>query len=366
MKNAFILILLIKSLVVAYSQNTHPLNRDTTTSMVGNISIGGYIDTYYSYYSRNPDDDYAPYLVNSSRKNSIAVNLAYIEVQYNSENVRVRLAPGFGTYMNLNYANEPGTLKNIVEGYVGVRLSEKRNVWLDAGIFGSPYTNESPVSKDHLMYTRSLAAEYSPYYLSGAKLSFPLADRWKASFFLLNGWQVIDDTNSRKSLGTQIEYRHNDKMTFHWNTYLGDERSGSQQDYRTRLFTDLFWIHKLNDHWDFTADAYVGLQKFDGRESKMWWQANGVARYTFTPKSSLAGRFEVFRDGDAVVAENEIAEGVGFIVYSSGLCYNYKIHRNALFRVEGRYFFTPDTIFLDDDGLYKQSALLSASLSAWF
>jgi len=365
LKNAFILILLLKSIVLAYSQNVNLLNKDTST-VAGNISFGGYIDTYYSYYSRNEDEEYIPYLVSSSRKNSVALNLAYVDLQYNAKNVRVRLVPGFGTYMNLNYGNEPGTLKNIFEGYVGVRLSQRKNIWLDAGIFGSPYTNESPISKEHLMYTRSLGAEYSPYYLSGVKLSMPLADGWNASFFLLNGWQVIDDTNSQKSIGTQIGYRPNEKMLFNWNTYLGDERSSSQQDYRTRIFTDLFWIYTLNDQWDFTADAYVGLQRFDVGDNQVWWQANGMARYTFTTKSSLSGRLEYFSDAGAVVAESVAAQGSGLSTFTSGLCYNYTIHKNVLFRVEGRYFFSPDFIFPDENSFFKQSTMLVTSLTAWF
>ncbi|NJN00112.1 MAG: outer membrane beta-barrel protein, partial [Phormidesmis sp. RL_2_1] len=53
------------------------------------------------------------------------------------------------------------------------QLFKNKQIWLDAGVFGSPYTNESAISKDHLMYTRSFAPEYVPYYLAGVKLSVP-------------------------------------------------------------------------------------------------------------------------------------------------------------------------------------------------
>lgn len=336
------------------------------STTIGHLGIGGYIDTYYSYNFRNPSDEYTPYLVNSSRQNSMSINLAYIDLRYRAKNLRARFVPGFGTYMNVNYANEPGTLKNIVEGNVGVRLSEKKNIWLDAGVFGSPYTNESAISKDHLMYTRSFAPEYVPYYLSGVKLSVPLAQRWNANFYLLNGWQVIDDDNSKKSIGTQIEYRPNDNMIFDWNTYIGDERNSSQPDYRTRWFSDLYWIVKANAKWDFTSCVYIGNQQYDGRDNQVWWQVNGIARYTFTAKSSLSGRLEYFSDPGGVVAQSEVSEGAGFQSYSSGLCYNYKINSNALFRMEGRYFFSHDSVYPGDNSIYKDSGLVVANLTAWF
>ncbi|PGH40009.1 MAG: hypothetical protein CRN43_05660 [Candidatus Nephrothrix sp. EaCA] len=61
--------------------------------------------------------------------------------------------------MNANYAAEPGTLKNIAEASVAVRLSKKRNYWMEAGVLSSPYTNESALSKDQLMYTRTGASQ---------------------------------------------------------------------------------------------------------------------------------------------------------------------------------------------------------------
>jgi len=367
MKKAIVVIIYFISVGSAFTQGVDPVITDTvSSSSKGTVSIGGYIDTYYTYHSRNPDGEYAPYLVNSSRKNNLAINLAYVDIMYSGENVRVRLVPGFGTYMNLNYGTEPGTLKNLYEGYVGIRLSEKKNIWLDAGLFGATYTNESPVSKDNLMYTRSLGSEYSPYYLSGLKLSFPIVDKWNARVFLLNGWQIINDTNSKKSIGTQVEYNPNDNLQFSWSTYVGDERSDAQQNYRIRMFSDWYCLYKLNDEWDFTADAYIGLQQYNSGESETWWQANGAAQYSFAPKSSLSGRFEVFSDARAVVAQNEFANGAGFKLYSTGLCYNYQIHKNALFRMEGRYFFAPDAVFIDDDGVYKNSTMITASLTAWF
>lgn len=158
----------------ANAQVVNTATMDTLESTIlGHVGIGGYIDTYYSYNFNKPASGNTSYLVASARPNEVSINLAYVDLRYRSERVRARFVPGFGTYMNANYATEPATLAHIVEGYVGVKLFKNSALWLDMGVLGSPYTNESAVSKDHLMYTRSLAPEYVPYYLTGIKASIP-------------------------------------------------------------------------------------------------------------------------------------------------------------------------------------------------
>ncbi|MBL0083634.1 MAG: outer membrane beta-barrel protein [Saprospiraceae bacterium] len=89
------------------------------------------------------------------------------------------------------------------------------------------YTNESAISKDHLMYTRSLAPEYVPTIFSGVKLTMPISAKVTAYLYLLNGWQQIKDNNVNLAFGSQLEYRPDDQNLINWNTYIGDESSPS-------------------------------------------------------------------------------------------------------------------------------------------
>ena len=201
--------------------------------------------------------------------------------------------------MNANYQQEKGSLKNLVEASVGYRIFKEKDIWIDYGVLGSPYTNESAISRDHLMYTRSLAPEYVPYYLSGAKISLPLSEKFTAYLYLINGWQQIQDQNRGKSIGTQLEFRPDSKNLINWNTYLGDERSATRPNDRLRAFSDVYWIHKSGKNWEFTSCFYGGFQNnlFQSFKSEVfWWQANFIARYSFTEKISLSGRWEYFSD----------------------------------------------------------------------
>ena len=142
------------------------------------LTLEGYVDVYYSYAASHPAGGTRPYVVNYNRDNEINLDLAYVSLKYTSDRIRAAFTPGFGTYMNANYADERQTLENILEAYVGIRLFKDKNIWLDGGVFSSPYTNETVYSFDQLTYTRSLGAENTPYYLTGAKLTVPLGPLW--------------------------------------------------------------------------------------------------------------------------------------------------------------------------------------------
>jgi hypothetical protein len=155
------------------------------------------VEVYYQYDFNKPSDNTRPEFVYShNRHNEFNVNLVYLKGSYTAERVRANLALAAGTYVNANYAAEPGVLKNMYEANVGIKLSKKKNLWLDAGIFGSHIGFESAVSKDCWTLTRSMVADNSPYYEAGAKLTYTSDNgKWLFSALALNGWQRIQRVN---------------------------------------------------------------------------------------------------------------------------------------------------------------------------
>jgi hypothetical protein len=337
---------------------------DSLSSGSGKITLEGYLDSYFIYDFNKPPSADRPYFVSMARHNELTINLAYLALKYSSSRLRATLAPGFGTYMNANYSQEPGTLKNILEGYAGVKLWEDKNIWVDAGVFNSHYTNESAISKDHLAYTRSFAPEYVPYYLAGIKLTIPLAEKWNAYLYLLNGWQQIQDQNEGKSLGTQLDYRPSKAWLINWSTYIGSEESSSNPQFRTRYFSDVYFIY-TKEKWSATGCIYYGLQQRSGTSSAAWWQANFMGQYSLTKKLSIAGRVEYFNDPEEVQI-NPITNASGFNSFSSSVGMNLKVTENALFRVEGRTFLSDKNVYERNNEPVKNSNLLAANLTVWF
>jgi hypothetical protein len=364
MKSAAFILMTFLSIGTVSAQIVNTATMDSSDYQIGGkVTLEGYVDTYFAYNFNEPKEGDQPYLVSMSRHNEININLAFVDVKYSSSRLRARVAPGFGTYVNANYINEKGSLKNLIEANCGIKLFKHKNIWLDVGILGSPYTNESAISKDHLTYTRSLAAENVPYYLSGAKISLPVSNKFNTYFYLINGWQQITDQNSNKSFGSQIEFRPNKYLLVNWNNYLGNESAAIDSVKGLRYFTDIYLIYS-KERLSMSSCVYYGIQ--ENLESVLrWWQANAIFRYAFTSVMSGSFRFEYFNDmNGALVLPITPANGFETIGLSLGI--NFKLEDNILFRTEARQFVSNKDIFKRNEEPASTSMTLTASLCAWF
>lgn len=348
--------------VCAQIVNTAPMD-SSDYKINGKVTVGGNVDTYFAYNFNEPKGGNQPYLVSMSRHNEMNINLAFIDVKYSSSRLRARVVPGFGTYVNANYINETGSLKNLIEANCGIKLFKNKNIWLDVGILGSPYTNESAISKDHLTYTRSLAAENVPYYLAGAKISLPVSTKLNAYFYLINGWQQITDQNNNKSFGSQIEFRPSHYLLFNWNNYLGNESAAIDSVKGVRYFTDIYLIYSKKK-LSMSSCLYYGIQ--ENLDSMLrWWQANAICRYAFTPLLSGSFRIEYFADMKGALVL-PITSVNGFETVGMSLGIDFKLEDNILFRTEARQFVSNKDIFTYKGEPASSSVTLTASLCAWF
>ncbi len=208
----------------------------------GSLTISGYAEAYYQYDFNKPLDNNRPgFIYSHNRHNEFNLNLGFIKANYSAERVRANLALAAGTYMNANYAAEPGVLKNIYEANAGVKISKKKNLWLDAGIFGSHIGFESATSKDCWNITRSILADNSPYFEAGAKITYSSDNsKWLLSGLALNGWQRITRVsgNSLMSWGTQIQFKPSDKVLLNYSTFIGTDKPDSAR--LSRLFHNIY------------------------------------------------------------------------------------------------------------------------------
>ena len=363
----FIFLIIIKANSISAQVLNTGMVEQMDSSETGKVTFSGLLDTYYRFDSNEPEDGNAPYFVSSARHNEANINLAYLGIHYKNDRVRMRFYPGFGTYMNANYSNESGSLKYLLEANAGIRLSKKKAIWLDVGILGSPYTNESAISKDHFMYTRSLAPEYVPYYLSGLKLSIPLGAKMTVYTYLLNGWQNITETNNGKALGTQLEYRPNNKWLLNFNTYFGNETTADTPNLSNRYFVDAYCIYNPNGMFSMTACSYFGRQTYSDTKTNAanWWQANWTGRLRLGSAHFMAVRAEYFNDTSGIVIRN-ITKAPSFRAGSLGICYSYKFQQNGMFRIEYRHFYGLNEAFIVNKVNTRQSYGITANMSVWF
>jgi hypothetical protein len=326
------------------------------------ITVGGYIDAYYGYDFNNPANGIRPYAANNTRHNNFSLNLGYIDIKYTANRTRARFAPAVGTYMNANYAAEPAGFRNILEASAGIKLFDKKDIWIDAGVLSSPITYESPVSKENLVYTRSIGAEYSPYYLTGVKLTVPFGAKFTGYLYVVNGWQQIVDVNQGKSAMLGGEYKPSESLKICGNVWAGSEKNLATTRYRNRYFFDVYATYKpKGKKLTLSAGAYYGIQAMQLTSTNVnlnWWQANIAAQYQIASKLSVSARAEYFTDPDGAVAQ-PITPAPVFNCTSFSACGNLQITHEAMFRIEARTFMADREIYINADKKPATNSMLA-------
>ncbi len=258
------------------------------------LTLSGYAEVYYIRDFSNPLENRRPgFIYSHNRNNEVTLNLAFIKTTYQTSRVRANLSLGTGTYMNANYAAEPGVLKNIYEANVGIKMSEKHDLWIDAGVFSSHLGFESAPGRDNWTLTRSILADNSPYYESGAKISYTSAGgKWLLSGLMLNGWQRIQriDGNSTPAFGHQVAYKPDNRLTLNSSSFIGNDKPDSLR--RMRYFHNLYAIYQISENWGITAGFDIGAeQKATGSSQySTWFTPVLIARYSPSAKFHLAAR----------------------------------------------------------------------------
>ena len=314
----------------------------------GKLTFSGYGEVYYSYDLSAPDNHDKPgFLYNHKRHNEINANLALIKASYDASNYRGVIALMAGNYAQYNLSAEPVSLRNIYEATVGVKLSKKANLWLDAGIMTSHIGFESAIGADCWTLSRSLVAENSPYYQSGAKLSFVSKnEKFNAAALVLNGWQHIQrpDYVNKPSFGFQMQFKPSSKLTINCSNFTGYERPDSLNS--LRVFNNVYAVWEPTDKFGIIACFDIGYDKKDSVNYATWYSPVLILRYKITPKAIIAARSEYYNDKDQII----IGTGTknGFQVLGSSVNFDYKVSDKLTWRIEAKHFNSMDKIFVLD------------------
>ncbi|GGN03836.1 hypothetical protein GCM10010967_43340 [Dyadobacter beijingensis] len=340
-----------------------------STGTASSFTISGYVEAYYNHDFNRPQNNTAPsFLYNFNRTGEVNLNLGFIRGAYAGDRVRANLALGVGTYMNANYAAEPGVLRNIYEANAGIKLSKKAELWLDAGIMPSHIGFEGAIGKDNWALTRSLVAENSPYFESGAKLNYTTGDgKLYLAALYLNGWQRIQrvDGNSTPAFGTQVTWKPTGAVTLNYSTFIGNDKPDSVR--QMRYYHNVYGIFQLSPKWGITAGFDYGAeQKEKGSSAKnTWFVPVMIVRYSPAAKVNVALRGEYFQDKKGVI----ISTGTpgGFKTWGFSANFDYAVLPQVLWRLEARTLGSKDAIFRErDESMNKRNTFVTTSLALSF
>mgnify|MGYP002778072435 CR=1 FL=1 len=337
-------------LAVAFqATDTLTVARDTTRrdTIPTRVTIGAFVDGYYAWDAGRPRAFDRLYTTQPARHNEFNVNLAFVEAVLTGERVRGRLALQAGTSVQSNYFAEPqvgavsgGVLsRNIQEATVGVRLAP--TLWLDGGIYFSYVGLEGWISRDNPTYTRSLIADYTPYYLSGAKLTWQATPTVSAQLHLMNGWQNVSETNGDKAVGTRIDWTPRPSILLGWSTFVGNEQADSLPS-RVRMLSQ-FLSRWTPENWELSAVVDLGRQTRPGGGADTWTGSTLIARRAITSTVKVVGRVEHLFDRQQVLVVTG-APG-GFRTGGASLGLDVAPQPRVLWRSEVRGFRSRDAIW---------------------
>jgi hypothetical protein len=322
------------------------------------ITISAYAEAYYGYELAQPEDHLRPgFFYSFNRHNEVNLNMGMVKLAYARKNVRGKFALMAGTYAQYNLAAEPELLRNVFEANAGVKLSTRRNLWLDVGILPSHIGFESAIGKDCWNLTRSILADNTPYYEAGARVSYASNNgKWYASGLLLNGWQRITRVNGNNTpaAGTQLTYKPNGNTTLNWSTFVGNDKPDSVS--QLRIFNNLYAQLQITERFGVIMGCDIGVEQAASGDSLPGAQAASgtwitpilIPRYRLGERSYLAARVEYYQDEQGVIIATGTPKGFRTLGYS--LNFDQWVNPNVLWRIEARSLSSEDAVFVDADG----------------
>ncbi|HEY2377398.1 MAG TPA: porin [Gemmatimonadaceae bacterium] len=344
------------------------------------FTFGGFIDAYYAYdIDRPPTIDRsffggALFTTQPARHDEFNVNLAYLETNISGKRLHGRFALQAGTSVQSNYNSEPTTgivsgpslSRMIQEAYAGYQL--RPTVWIDAGIFYSNAGLEGWASKDNPTYTRSLVADYSPYYSSGVRAVWQATSKLVARLDVINGWQNISETNSEKGVGLRLDYTPNGNVAVSYYNLFNDEvGSGGQVGTRLRIFNGA-GAKLTSGRTTLLGELDYGTLRpsSTGVNASNWWGYTAIAREQLVLGAAIVARVERYNDPRQV----NIVTGLANPFQGNGASLGVDVspQPGLMWRSELRGFFAASAVFPDAAGSIprKTDGFLVSSLSLAF
>jgi hypothetical protein len=321
----------------------------------------GYADVAYAYCFNKPTGNMVPYSTTPARYNEFMLTMGRVGLRTSNADVRGALVFHAGTFVDANYVGADAAWKYVQEATVGARVSG--GLWVDAGIFPAHIGFESMAPAENWTYSRSLIADYTPYYETGVKLTWAPSAEISLTGLVLNGWQNIVDNNPQKSVGTQLVWTPSSSFKFNWSTFLGTEANASGYN-STRVHNNFFGVITAVPSLDIALLGDFCMQQGATGETGTMWYAGSIIRFRATDQVRIAARGESYNDPDGVMVLTGTESP--FETMSASLNLDIEPMPGLLWRLEGRYYMAPNAIFPSNDGIQKTNTVASTSLSLTF
>lgn len=344
--------------------------QDTTVNLT--------IDGYYGYNFNRPVDRINLLRAYDVSSNSFSLNQATVVIE-NAPNLEK--GKRYGLRLDLQYgqatetvqgnaANEPRpqVYRPVWQAYGTYVFDVGKGLTVDFGKFASALGYETNYTKDNFNYSRSYFFNFLPFYHFGFRSSYAFNNKVTLTHWLVNGVQQSEDFNGFKSQALLLTWKPTPRITSQFNYYNGQEQRDRRPSPSGR-FHVLDTYHTFNVTGKLTlaveGDYVIGRVFRDSPPATVWGGV-GYARYQWTPKFALAGRFEYL--GERVSPAGALFTGVPQALKEHTLTAEYKFADGFLGRVEYRRDFSNQPFFLTEQPgiLKKEQNTATLGLIWWF
>lgn len=346
--------------------NPYDVEYDTS----GKVTLSGYVDTYYSYYSDSSSaSGFSKFPTIAPRNNQVGINMLQLSAKYESSQFRGTVTLFGGDCPQASWSNH---LNFIQEANAGFRIVKK--LWLDAGFFRTHIGLESIQPRENMTMSLATTTYFEPYFLSGVKLTWQQSKKLALQVNAFNSFNQFIETNKNKAVGISIAYVPTNKITATFSSIYCDESPDTMKVKHQRLYNNLCLTYKTS-HWILGLESNLGIQTnsvlTDSTKTAVMFSGLIAAKYRITPKWSTYARAEIYEDPNEILTGpivNPDHQLVGIDLVGGTLGFEFKPIPNSYFRVESRVLHTTanEKIFYFNNNYQNQRMEFIVGLGFWF
>jgi hypothetical protein len=374
-------------------------------SLLGPVTLSGFGDVYYGYDNNHPYNNLSGLRSFEAPTNGFNFNMAELILDKAGDATSMESRLGYHVSAGYGYgaklvngsdtAFTDGSNFFVKEAYLSYLFPLGKGLTLTVGKFVTPMGAEVIESNANWNYSRGLLFDYAiPFFHFGASAKYAFNPKWALTGYMVNGWNNtninnaliftsgITGTSSNLTYGASLAYTPNMKWSVIENYFAGPVNDGigffGQNLNEWKQISDTVitytpnakWAFELNGDYGFGPVVYqstdcsdVSIRKpashpvpeggfffsCDPTPVQKWGGVAGYAKYTWSPKTNFAVRYEWYDDatGFTGLLSGPLNGnfGRGWAQEVTGT-YSYNLTSALLIRGEYRYDFANKPIFI--------------------
>jgi hypothetical protein len=272
------------------------------------FTFGFYVDAYINLPIDGIQDssNVIPFSSNCPVIEQIRLNVAAIEMYYNSDIVRGKLVLQWGDAPNLLAAPDAQFIKTLRQANFGFRIY--KDLWVDFGYLFNPLGYESSWGVLNQISTVSVGGYFSYGNVLGIKLSYKFNDKFSGGIMAGDPYTLAHEQNSRIAGIIFLNYKPIPALSLSYNNFFGNGALRTSSISMYTLYNNIIVTYDptkqigLVGQFDFAFQSNSALPPNTTKSAGLY---SGFlqARYTFLKHFAVTTRYEFFNDPNAILSD---------------------------------------------------------------